>query len=256
MGLTRLAIRFAAPVPKPDSFKRYLFIGPHPDDIEIGAGASIARLAAEGKEICFLICTDGRFGTDNRKDLTPEELIGLRREETIKSAALLGVNDVRFLSLSDGAFYTQEELLQGILSVISDFRPDVIFCPDPSVTSECHPDHLNCGLAARTAAQISGNPGIMTARSLQPADVQALAFYMTAKPNRFIKTTGHLEKQFDSIFTCHLSQYPPDCPDASTVKLYLKLRAIEYGLRSGHKTAEGFRVLGRTHMHCLPEAGN
>ena len=39
MSLTRLALRFAAPPPRVESFDRYLFLGPHPDDIEIGAGA-------------------------------------------------------------------------------------------------------------------------------------------------------------------------------------------------------------------------
>ena len=63
MSLTRAALRFAAPLPDIERFQRFLFIGPHPDDIEIGAGATAARLAAAGRELCFLICTDGRFGT-------------------------------------------------------------------------------------------------------------------------------------------------------------------------------------------------
>ena len=62
MGLTKLVLKFAVPVPKVESFERYLFIGPHPDDIEIGAGATAAKLAAMGKEVCFLVCLDGRFG--------------------------------------------------------------------------------------------------------------------------------------------------------------------------------------------------
>ena len=44
--------------------------------------------------------------------------------------------------------------------------------------------------------------------------------------------------------------------EAASIGLYLKLRALEFGLRSGKGCAEGFRVLGVTHMHCLPEAGN
>ena len=62
MSLTSLAIKFAAPLPDLESFDRYLFIGPHPDDIEVGAGATAAKLAAAGKKVCFLICLAGRLG--------------------------------------------------------------------------------------------------------------------------------------------------------------------------------------------------
>ena len=51
MSLTSLALRFAAPPPKIEDYERYLFLGPHPDDIEIGAGATAARLAAAGKQV-------------------------------------------------------------------------------------------------------------------------------------------------------------------------------------------------------------
>ena len=44
MSLTSLIIKFAAPLPDIESFERFLFIGPHPDDIEIGAGATAAKL--------------------------------------------------------------------------------------------------------------------------------------------------------------------------------------------------------------------
>ena len=49
MSITRLALRFAAPLPELLSFQRYLFIGPHPDDIEIGAGATAAAMRMRGE---------------------------------------------------------------------------------------------------------------------------------------------------------------------------------------------------------------
>ena len=256
MSITKLALRFAAPIPKLNSFKRYLFVGPHPDDIEIGAGASAAALAAQGKKICFLICTDGRYGDTNAPDgISEEALISLRKKEALLSAAALGVKDVRFLELSDGGFYEKKELLRGIAAVIASFRPDIIFAPDPAPASECHIDHLNVGRAVRTLAVNAGNRGIMEALGAAACPVSAVAFYMTAKPNAYLKTTGYLEKQLDSVFNNHLSQYPEGCPDRDAIRLYLKLRAADFGIRSFHRTAEGFRVLGTIHMHCLPEAG-
>ena len=256
MGITKLAIKFAAPFPKVQSFNRYLFVGPHPDDIEIGAGATVAALAAQGKNICFLICTDGRYGTVNLKEeVSEEKLISTRKEEAVRSAAALGVSDVRFLELSDGGFYNTDDLLKGIAGVISDFQPDVIFAPDPSPASECHIDHLNVGKAVRTLAISSSIPGIMKKLGAKACPLKAVAFYMTAKPNAYMKTTGFLKKQLSALFENHLSQYPKDCPDKKSIELYLKLRARDFGMRSFHITAEGFRILGTTHMHCLPEAG-
>ena len=256
MGITKPAIKFAAPFPKVQSFNRYLFVGPHPDDIEIGAGATVAALTAQGKSICFLICTDGRYGTVNLKeDMSEEELIATRKDEAIRSAAALGVNDVRFLELSDGGFYKDDELQKGIAGVISDFQPDIIFAPDPAPASECHIDHLNVGKAVRTLAISSSIPGIMKKLGAQACPLKAVAFYMTAKPNVYMKTTGFLKKQLAALFENHLSQYPEGCPDRNAISLYLKLRARDFGMRSFHITAEGFRILGTTHMHCLPEAG-
>lgn len=251
MSILKLVLKAAAPLPDIEKFERYLFIGPHPDDIEIGAGATAAKVAAMGKSVCFLICLDGRYGSET---VPPEELVGIRKQEALASAKMLGVSDVRFLELSDGSFYEFDELVHGIAQIVGDFKPDVIFAPDPCVTSECHADHLNVGNAARRIAYFAPYAGIMHEYGAETAPVAALAYYMTAKANRFVKTSGYLTKQLDAIFTCHQSQFPGDSGDA--IKLYLKLRSATFGLRRLSPSAEGFRVLTQTHMHCLPEMGD
>lgn len=256
VGLTNLVLKFAAPVPKLETFERYLFVGPHPDDIEIGAGATAAKLAAAGKEVCFLICIDGRFGDGKAPEgITGQKLVELRKEEAIRAAGLLGVTDVRFLDLCDGGFYKKKELMSRLAAVIGSFQPDVIFAPDPEVTSECHVDHLNVGNAARQLACFAPYHGIMERHGGAAAPVKALAYYMTAKPNRYVGTRKYLKKQLMAIFSCYTSQFPVDDPEGKSIALYLKLRSVDFGLRSLKGRAEGFRVLGPTHMHCLPEAG-
>ena len=256
MSITGLALRFAAPLPKLESFQRYLFIGPHPDDIEIGAGATAAKLRAMGKEVCFLICTDGRYGDGAAPaGLSREELIDLRCRESLASAKALGVEDVRFLNLSDGGFYTEEQLLHAMAAVIGNFQPDCIFAPDPFVSSECHGDHLRCGRAAGQLAYMAPYAGVMAGYGASAAPVEALAYYMTARPSAYVKTRGYLERQLRSIFDCHRSQFPAEAAESKALGLYLRLRATDMGLRCGCTCAEGFRILGRVHMHCLPEAG-
>ena len=257
MSFTKTILKYAAPVPRIEAFQRYLFVGPHPDDIEIGAGATIAALKKMGKEIAFVICTDGRYGLDYAPEgTTPQDLIEIRKQEAIASAAVLGVSDVTFLGFSDGGFYDREELVKALAKVIGEKKPEIIFAPDPAVTSECHVDHLNAGIAARQLAFLVPFAEIMKQYGADPAPVNAVAFYMTAKPNRFVRTAPYLDQQSKAIFGCHKSQFPEGCGDISSISLYLKLRAYDFGIRSLKGKAEGFRVLGKTHMHCLPEAGN
>ena len=257
MPLINLVLNKAVPIPRIEDYQTFLFVGPHPDDIEIGAGATAAKLAAAGKNVCFLVCLDGRYGDGNAPDgIRGEALIALRKQEATRSAAMLGVTDVRFLDLCDGGFYEQAELIAKIAQVVGDFQPDVILTPDPDVTSECHADHRNVGAAARQVAYFAPYGGIMAGYGAKAAPVQALAFFMTAKPNRFVKTKGYLPLQLKSIFDCHRSQFPEGSAEGKSIALYLKLRSMDFGLRAGCSCAEGFRVLGVTHMHCFPEAGN
>ena len=254
MSITKAVLRFAAPLPKIERFERFLFLGPHPDDIEIGAGATAAKLAAAGKQVTFLICTDGRYGLDYAPEgTTPEALIAIRQRESVAAAKMLGVTDVRFLPFEDGGFYDEDELLRAVAAVIGDAQPQVLFAPDPCVMSECHTDHLRVGECARRLAFAAPSRSVMERLGAGPAPVEAIAYYMTAKPNRFVGTRGTFARQLEALL-CHESQVPAGCAALRSVRLYLKLRAVDLGVRSGKGLAEGFRVLGQTQMHCLPEA--
>ena len=254
MSLSSFVINMAVPAPKIEIFDRFLFVGPHPDDIEIGAGATAAKLVNSGKKVCFLICTDGRFGLENAPEgTTPEQLIEIRKQEATDSAAVLGVTDVRFLGLSDGGAYSLDDLYRGIANVIGEFRPDVIFAPDPCVKCECHADHLNAGEAVRRLSFFAPFQNIMDNYGAKSADVKAAAFYMTASPNRFVKTKGLKALQLDAILK-HKSQFPEGSKAFNELGSYISIRSAFFGIRTISGGAEGFRVLGKTQMHCLPEA--
>ena len=253
MSITKLAIGIASPLPRIESFERYLFIGPHPDDIEIGAGATAAKLADMGKKVAFLCCIDGRYGS---AAVPPEELIPIRQAEARASAEKLGVADVSFLPFCDGGFYDTQELKAAMAKAIGEFKPDIIFCPDPQVRSECHPDHLNVGRAASELAYLAPYAGIMQRHGAASAPVKAIAYYMTASPNRCVKTSKELlKRQLSAIFDCHKSQFPDGSAEGRAIALYLRIRSLDFGLRSLSVHAEGFRMLDTLRMHCLPEAG-
>lgn len=254
MSILKFIIKKAAPLPKIEDMESLLFVGPHPDDIEIGAGATAARLAAMGKRITFLVCTDGRFG-DAYTEAKGDKLAALREEEAIASAKSIGVKDVRFLRFSDGGFYSPADMKMKIAEVISDVKPDMILCPDPDVICECHPDHLNVGRICKELAFCAPFAGIMGKMGLDAVDLKGIAFFMTAKVNSYVNTKGYFAAQENAIFGCHVSQFPEGSPDRKSIGAYTKLRAYSFGAKRLCGTAEGFRVLGVTHMHCLPETG-
>jgi LmbE family N-acetylglucosaminyl deacetylase len=93
----KFILRVASPMKKLESYDRYLFIGPHPDDIEIGAGSTAAKLVKSGKTVAFVIALDGRYGLENApKGTTCEALIEIRKKEAMASAAALGVTELYF----------------------------------------------------------------------------------------------------------------------------------------------------------------
>ena len=216
MNLVKAVLHFALPKLKIEDADRFLFFGPHPDDIEIGAGATAAKLAAMGKKVRFTVVTDGRFGSEIVK---PEKLAGIRKAEALESARLLGVNDVVFLSFSDGGF-------------------------------EFHKDHLNVGRMAGSIACFAPYGGIMNEMGLSPSPVKAVAFYMTAKPDVFVRTGKYFNTQMNAL-SCHKSQFDK----GNIIFTYLKLRSLNYGLRKLSLHAEAFRLLSQTELHCLPEKG-
>jgi len=107
-----------------------LFIAAHPDDIEILAGGTVARLAAMGHSVMLADCTEGEMGTRG----TVEE----RREEAANAARILGVERMN-LKLPDGRL--QEEMptvVRRIVECIREVRPRLIFTHEHG---DHHPDH-------------------------------------------------------------------------------------------------------------------
>lgn len=237
--------------------KKYLFIGSHPDDIEIGAGETVYRLTKAGKQVKFLICTDGRYGIDDEL-LSDEEKITVRKKESMASATLLGVKEIEFLPFCDGGDYSTEELASEIQKAISAYKPDFVFAPDPYVITELHTDHVKTGLAAARAFLRSGVPAQTRKAGLEFAPVKGIAFYFTSRPNVYVKTTGCGAVRIQSVLL-HKSQFPCQTEEErnyfKALRFYLNLRATRFGWRSFRFRAEGFRYLNHVHAHCFPESG-
>lgn len=260
MSLFEKILKKFAPLPRIIDGKRFLFVGPHPDDIEIGAAETVYLLAQKGAEIKFLICTDGRHGIYD-KSLSNADKVVIRQQESVASATVLWVNNIEFLDFVDGGDYSVEELSHKISAVVAEFKPDFIFAPDPTVKTELHSDHIKCGLACGYAFLRSDVASQLAEYGLEATPVDGIAYYFTDSPNQYIKTLGrkNFDKKQESILL-HKSQFPNNTEQEKQayegIKAYLAFRAVRFGLKKLCGRADGFRVQGRVHSHCAPESAH
>jgi bacillithiol biosynthesis deacetylase BshB1 len=122
-----------------------LAIGPHPDDVELGCGGTLALLAKQGKKTGILHLTRGERGTRG----TVEE----RLREAEDAARALGAVEVGFLDCCDGAFRTGEAEEDALIERLRAWRPDLILAPSPA---DRHPDHHRAHQLIQSASFYAG----------------------------------------------------------------------------------------------------
>jgi len=124
---------------------RALAIGAHPDDIEFGCGATLARWSRMGCVVHLLILTDGSKGSwDPGTDLT--DLIATRRSEQRAAARALGAAEVHFLGEVDGELVAGAAQRAEVCRIIRLVRADTVLGHDPWKRYRLHPDHREAGL--------------------------------------------------------------------------------------------------------------
>jgi LmbE family N-acetylglucosaminyl deacetylase len=133
--------------------RRALVVTAHPDDVDFGAGGTVATWTAAGIEVAYCICTSGDAGGFD--DTPRTEMAPLREAEQRKAAAELGVKDVVFLGYPDGRLTPSIELRRDISREIRRFRPDRVLTQSPEIwwrrLGASHPDHRATGEATLAA---------------------------------------------------------------------------------------------------------
>jgi LmbE family N-acetylglucosaminyl deacetylase len=123
---------------------RVLAVGAHPDDIEFGCGATLARWAREGAHVELLVLTDGSKGSwEPEQDLAA--LVATRRNEQRAAARTLGARGVHYLDAVDGELEADAHRREQVCKVIRAVHPDVVLGHDPWKRYRLHPDHRRAG---------------------------------------------------------------------------------------------------------------
>lgn len=144
--------------PVDESWERALVVVAHPDDVEFGAAAAVARWTDQGKTVVYCMVTSGEAGIDA---LPPDECREVRIAEQIESGRIVGVETVEFLGLPDGVVEYGVSLRRAIAQIIRKHRPDIIITNNFRDTfggsMPNQPDHIAVGRASLNAAGDAGN---------------------------------------------------------------------------------------------------
>jgi LmbE family N-acetylglucosaminyl deacetylase len=144
--------------PIDETWTTALAVVAHPDDLEYGAAAAIARWTAQGKKISYCLATSGEAGIDG---LTPEEAGPLREREQREAAAIVGVDEVEFLGHPDGVLEYGLPLRRDIARSIRRTKPEIVITANyretfgPGLLNQA--DHVATGRALIDAVRDAGN---------------------------------------------------------------------------------------------------
>ena len=215
-----------------------LVFGPHPDDIEIGLGGTVARHAAEGQRVGLIDLSAGELGTNG----TPE----IRQREAQEAAKVLGAVFRENLGWPDGAIINTPTLVKSAVAAIRRHRPRAIAAP---YWNDRHPDHIGASEALRTAAFSSGLRRYAAAGDPWRADWVCYYFINDgAAPSFVIDVSAHYEAKRAAL-ACYGSQFAPKGDDAAPTRLttagfrrLIESRDAQFGAQAGVAYAEGVVV--------------
>ena len=228
---------------------RILAITAHPDDVDFGAAATIARWTDAGIEVTYCVVTDGGAGGLD-EDFPRSEMPALRRAEQVAAAKCVGVHDVRFLGYPDGRVEATLGLRRDLARVIRQVRPDRVVCPAPERNyarmPASHPDHRAVGSAALDAVYPDARnpfafPELRDREALPPWTVREVWISGSPSPTHFVDVTDTFPRKIAAL-RAHASQigHLDDLEDR--IRGWLTRAAAVGGLPEG-RLAEAFQVL-------------
>ena len=183
---------------------RALAIGAHPDDVEFGCGATLAKWSARGTHVELLVITDGSKGSwDAGADR--DALVATRREEQDEAARVLGIAAVRWLGLVDGEVRDDLGTRQLLCEAIRSSRPDVVLGHDPWRQYRLHPDHRHGGWLTLDALVAARDPHFFPGSGAPHRPTELLLFEAQVEDHHEV-----VDDQIDAktqALLCHRSQW-------------------------------------------------
>ena len=220
-----------------------LFFGAHPDDVELGCGATVAKEVSLGKKVGIIDLTRGELGTRGTAEI--------RDEEAKNAAAVLGVEIRENLNMRDGFFINDETHQIEVIKMIRKYRPEIVIC---NAIDDRHIDHGKGSKLVSDACFLSGLikieteiDGIVQA-AWRPKLVYHYIQWKDLKPDFVVDVSGFMDKKVASLMEYKSQFYDPNSNEPSTpiatknFKDSIIYRAQDLGRLINSEYAEGFTV--------------
>ena len=220
-----------------------LAIGAHPDDVELGCGATLAKEIVAGKKVGIIDLTRGELGTRGTAEI--------RKKEANKAAAILGVVVRENLGLPDGFIQNDKESQLALIQKIRYYQPDIILT---NAIDDRHTDHPIASELTTKACFLSGLAKIETSingmcqKAWRPKHVYHYIQWKNLPPDFVLDVSGFLDKKKEAVLA-YSSQFfnsdskEPTSPISSKNFIEsVEYRAKELGRLIGTEAAEGFTV--------------
>jgi LmbE family N-acetylglucosaminyl deacetylase len=223
-----------------------LAVAAHPDDVEFGAGGTLAKWAAAGCVVHHLVCTDGSKGTwDVDADLGA--LVARRQHEQREAARRLAgerAGEVRFLGRVDGDLQADRATVSEVARAIRELRPQVVLGHDPWKRYRLHPDHRNAGLVVCDAIVAARDPHFFPEHGIAHHRPDALFLWEADVPDHVEDVTATVDRKLAAL-EAHESQFETTmhatgADDLEPFRTRVRDRLAELGAAHGRAAAEVF----------------
>jgi LmbE family N-acetylglucosaminyl deacetylase len=221
--------------------KKAMTIFAHPDDAEFSCSGTVAKWVRAGCEVTYVLCTSGNAGTHDLK-YTSESLALVREQEQHKACALLGVKNIEFLRHDDCALVADLTLRRELVRLIRKYKPEVVFCGDPTQVfwgnRINHPDHRAAALAAVDAVFPCAEMEL-----LWPEEGPAHAVHgIYVRDLTVVDTWIDVSETMDLKIKA-LKEHHSQLDAFQGLEAMIRQRLAESGKSKGYQYAETFRVI-------------
>ena len=220
----------------------FLAFGAHPDDVELGCGATIAKLVSQGKKVGIVDLTRGELGTRGSAEI--------RTKETKEASKILGITVRENMDFKDGFFSNDEKHQLKIIQVIRKYQPDFVFCNAPD---DRHIDHPKGSQLIVEASFLSGLTKINTddssgnaQKQWRPKNIYHYIQWKNLDPDFIFDVSGFHNTKMDAV-KCYSSQFydpkskEPETPiSTKNFMNFVQSRANDFGRLIGVEHGEGF----------------